>query len=32
MEAYENSIVKVLLYTLLFIFYLLQGYLDYWCR
>lgn len=29
MEAYENSVVKVLLYTFLFIFYLLQGYLDY---
>lgn len=29
MEAYENSILKVLLYTWLLIFYLLQKYLDY---
>jgi len=31
-KAYENSAVKVLLYTLFFTFYLLQGYLDYLCR
>lgn len=31
MEAYEKSVVKGLLYTLLFILYLLQGYLD-WSR